>query len=84
MRLKPLAIFTAVSLLCQIVFSIYYSIAIVDQNSLINTHESLLNQLTINHQQLEIKLATLNSLSNFLDFTKDKTFLPVTSSTNLN
>jgi hypothetical protein len=84
MRLKSLVIFAAFSLLCQVAFSVYYSVAIVDQNTLINARQSQLNDLTLNHQQLAIQLSTLNSLSNFLDLTKDKPYVPVTSSINLN
>ena len=84
MRLKLLVILTAVSLFCQVGFGIYYSVAIVDQNTLINTLKSEQNQLTITNQQLEIQLSQLNSLSNFLEYTKNKPYLPITSSINLN
>lgn len=84
MTLKLLVIFTSVSLLCQVVFGIYYSVAIVDQNTLINTQEFELRQLTIKNQQLEIRLSSLNSLSNYLDYTGNKAYTPITSSINLN
>jgi hypothetical protein len=84
MPLKLLVIFTVASIVCQIIFSIYYSIAIVDQNTLINTRESNLEQLNIDNQQLEIKLSTLNSITNYLDITGNKAYTPVSSSINLN
>jgi len=83
MALKPLVIFTVLSFFCQIIFSIYYSTAIVDQNILVNAQLSDLGRLTINQQQLEIKLSTLNSLSHILNYTQNKTYTPVTSTVDL-
>ena len=84
MRLKYLVIFAAFTLFCQVFFAIYYSVSIVDQNVLFNTQESNLNRLTITNQQLEIKLSSLNSLSNTLNYANGKPFIPINSSINLN
>jgi hypothetical protein len=84
MSLKPLIVLAAVSFCCQIGFSVFYSIKIVDQSLLINTLETNLNQITIANQQLEIKLAKLGSLSSVVDQIKDKNYVPISSSVNLN
>lgn len=84
MSLKLLVIITAVSLFVQVIVSLYYSVAIVNQNILINTQETNLDQLTTVNQQLEIRLATLNSLSNILEYSQNKPYIPITSSINLN
>jgi len=84
MSLRFLVILTALSLLCQIIFGIYYSVAIVDQNTLINTRETDLDKLTIDHQQLEIRLSSLNSLTKVLEYTRGRVYSPVSSSINLN
>jgi hypothetical protein len=83
MRLKFLVIFTVFSLLCQVIFGIYYSVVIVDQNILYNTHESAENRLTVQNQQLEINLSSLNSLSNTLNFAQNKPYSPINSTVNL-
>jgi hypothetical protein len=83
MSLKFLVIFTVISLFCQVVFGIYYSIAIVDQNTLVNSLKPKVNQLTIDNQQLEIQFSVQNSLSNFLKLTKDKPHIPITSTIKL-
>ena len=83
MRLKYLVIFTVFSLLCQVIFGIYYSVGIVDQNILFNTHESDISRLTVQNQQLEISLSTLNSLSNTLKFAQNKPYSPINSTVNL-
>lgn len=84
MRLKYLVILTVISFLCEVIFGIYYSISIVDQNVLFNSQETNLGQLTIENQQLEIKLSTLGSLSHTLDFAQSKSYVPVSTSINLN
>jgi hypothetical protein len=83
MSLKLLTVFSLITLLCQVVFSIYYSVNIVDQNILFNTNEVLLNQLTLKNQQLEIDLSIQNSLTRTLQFADNQSFIPVTSVINL-
>jgi hypothetical protein len=51
---------------------------------LINILENDLNRIIIKNQQSEIKLSQLNSLSNVVEQTKDKLYLPISSSVNLN
>jgi hypothetical protein len=83
MSLKPLAVLTALSFCCQIVFSIYYATTIVDQNSLFNLQQTELNRLTIKNQQLVIELSGLNSLSTFVKFSQTHLYTPINSSVSL-
>jgi len=83
MSLKPLTLIAAVSFCCQVIFSIYYSTSIVDQNSLINIQQTNLDQLIIKNEQLQIKLSALNALPTVEEFTRNKFYTPVTSSMNL-
>jgi hypothetical protein len=84
MSLKFLTLFAIITLLCQVIFGIYYSTAIVDQNSLFDANQSALSRLTADNQQLEIRLSSLNSLSHTLLFSDNKTLIPINSTINLN
>lgn len=66
MKTKILISFTATIFLFQIIFSIYYSAAIVDQNTKYNLHKELLQTLLIKQQHLEIDAAKLKSLPNLI------------------
>lgn len=83
MSLKLLAILASISFCCQVGFSIFYSAKIIDENISINNLENKLNQLTIQNQQLEIKLSLLNSLPNIIPQTVNQLYLPIYTSLNL-
>ena len=81
MKIQILMVVATVSFVCQIIFSIYYSINIVDQNSLYNHQEENLRTLSTNQQHLQIEAAQLKSLPNLL---KSATFAsPINSTINL-
>lgn len=80
MNLKLLIVLASISFCCQISFSIFYSTKIIDENTLINNLEKNLIDINIQNQQLETKLAQLNSLSNIVSQTIDKSYLPINSS----
>ncbi len=63
MRQKILIGTAAVSFISQIVFSIYYSSIIVDQNNLINSLQSKYDTLTRSQQSIEKDLSDSLSLS---------------------
>lgn len=63
MKIKLLAITASLSLFCRILFSIYFSIKIVDENSLVNRYQADISRLTIHHQLLENEHANLTSLN---------------------
>lgn len=79
MKIKVLVFTTALSFLFQILFSIYYSIKIVDENSQFNNHQKILQDISIQHQHLEIETAKLQSLSSLVQSSTKFSFLPVKS-----
>jgi len=84
MRLKLLAIFATITLICSIIFSIHYSISIVDQNDLINRYQQTYEQLRLNHQSLSLRLGVLNSLDNYKQIINNRPeLLPITKSIDL-
>ena len=84
MSLKLLTILTIISFCCQVIFSIYYSTTIVDQNTLINDQQTVLDRLIIKNEQLRITFSDLNSLSTIVKFSQTGLNSPITSSVNLN
>ena len=81
MKIQILMVFATVCFVCQIIFSIYYSIAIVDQNGLYNRQQENLRTLSTNQQHLQIESAQLRSLPSLL---KTATFSsPINSTINL-
>ena len=84
MKLKFLAIITAIFFISQISFSIYYSIVIVDQNTLINSLQSKLSESQVEHQSLKYKLAQLNSIERISNDPSTTNFLPITNTIDLN
>lgn len=64
MHLKILFAISLFTLLTRIVFSIYFSITIVDENSRVNLSQSQITELKIENQVLENEMAILNSLPN--------------------
>ncbi len=84
MSLKPLTILAAFSFCLQVIFSIIYSIKVVDLSQLANVSNQNLTQATIINQQLEINLSELNSLSTLFSQTEGKNYTPVNTVVNLN
>lgn len=84
MKLKALLILGLLAFTCQIGYSIYFSIKIVDENTLINQLQSKLNQVEIDRQSIKIQLATINSLETINRYAASKTLVPINSSVNLN
>ncbi len=81
MKIQMMMVLAGVCFVCQIIFSIYYSVAIVDQNSLYNRQQTTLQLLITNQQHLQIEAAKLKSLSNLLHTTIFST--PISSTIDL-
>ena len=65
----------------QIIFSIYYSITIVDNNSQYNQQQDQLQVLNTNNQHLQVEAAKLKSLPELLRSAKLK--IPIESTIDL-
>ena len=80
---RLLVLFLSLSLFFQILFSVYYSSEIINQN---NKHANLLeeiNRFEIEHQNLKIKLASETSLNKLSEYLKNKRYLPIWQEINL-
>ena len=60
---KPFFLLIFFLIIIQVVFSFYYSSEIINQNNLINQNQITLQSSKIKNQELEVKLASLSSLS---------------------
>jgi hypothetical protein len=80
MNLKLLFVIAALTFFGQIVFSFYYSVKIVDENTLINKNQNTYNILSTQHQLLEIDLASLNSIYTYEKLLQPKSdYIPITN-----
>lgn len=83
MRPSPLLVICILTFVAQIVFSIYYSLTIVDQNTLLNSQLQQLTTLETNHRQLINTLASHNSLDTVFNYPESEILVPVTKSIDL-
>jgi|GEM_PF-5316355 len=83
MKIRLLVIFASITFVLQIVFSIYYSIKIVDENTEINDYQKRLNESKNSHQKLQNQFSERNSLKYIKTFQSNRTYIPINSSLNL-
>lgn len=84
MKTRIFLLLTIVIFCFQIGFSIFYSINIVDQNSLININSTKYTELNQKNQDLENLLATFRSLKYLFPTIKNSQTLPVVNTININ
>jgi hypothetical protein len=84
MRIKILFLLTVIIFSGQILFSVYYSLKIVDENSKVNTLQDEYNKLMIVNQNLENSLNDSDSIRNLLKITQNKPFPAITKTIDLN
>ena len=83
MKIKLFAILASLSFVFQIAFSIYYSIKIVDENTLINNYQKKLIETKAAHQELQNQFSDRNSLKNIKNFPTNRSYIPINSTLNL-
>jgi hypothetical protein len=84
MRLKFLFLTAIISFSCQIAFSIYYSLKIVDENILINKNQVIYSSILIQNQNLENSLSDIDSIQKILNISQNKTLQPISNTIDLN
>lgn len=84
MKLKYFLILALLSVLGQIIFSINYSIKIIDENIKINNQNSYYQTLFTKNQNLINTLSTINSIENINNLSKNKNYQDISKSINLN
>jgi len=83
MKLKLLALFCLISFVSQIGYSIYYSLKIVDENSLVNTLQQKLSKSQIDKQSLKYQFAKINSIQAVFNQPQTSQLIPISSTIDL-
>ena len=81
---KILVLLVIVSLLLQVSFSIYYSSEIISKSDEYMFLMENMNKLEIEHQKLQIKLASETSLEKLSQYIGEKKYQPIWQQINLN
>ena len=77
MKTKILLLIAVVFLICQILFSFYYSSTSLSLNESYNSIQTQLTQLKITQEQLEIKLSQLTAIKNIQTFVTENQWVPI-------
>jgi len=70
-------------IICQILFSFYYSSEIINQNNLINQNQTSLQSLKIANQELKKQFTSLTSLSQIQTLINQQNYINLKENLNL-
>jgi len=80
---KPFFLLLFLLIICQVIFSFYYSSEIVSQNNLINQNQLDLQSLKITNQELEKQFTSLTSLNQIQTLVTQKNYINLKETLNL-
>jgi hypothetical protein len=80
---KPFFLLLFLLIICQVLFSFYYSSEIISQNNLINQNQNNLESLKITNQELEKQFTSLTSLSQIQTLITQKNYINLKETLNL-